>query len=95
MGPTSSQVELAAQVKERHVTRLMSTPAVLGVGVGAADDDPHEAVLVLYLEQGRVHPPLPQAVDGVRVRVVRTDRIVAMEGESRRAIRSRVAGAGP
>jgi hypothetical protein len=79
-GPTTTRVDLASMVKERHVARLMSVPAVLGVGVGAADDDPSEAVLVLYLEQGRAHPPIPEAIEGVRVKIVRTDRIVAMAG---------------
>jgi len=82
--PTSAQVSLATMVKERHVARLMSSPAVLGVGVGAADDDPSEAVLVLYLEQGQAHPPMPQTIDGVRVKIVRTDQIVAMDGSCAR-----------
>lgn len=79
-GPTADQIEVATTVKQRHVGALLSVPAFLGVGVGAADDDPNEAVLVLYVEQGRAHPPIPDAIDGVRVKVVRTDRIVAMEG---------------
>ena len=77
-GPTSTQLGIATMVKERHVARLMSNPAVLGVGVGAADDDPTEAVIVIYLEQGRRHRALPATVDGVRVKIVHTDPIVAM-----------------
>jgi hypothetical protein len=79
-GPAPAQVDLATTVKERHVAMLMSTPAVLGVGVGTADDDPSEAVLVLYIEQGRAYPPMPAALDGVRVKIVLTDRIVAKSG---------------
>ena len=79
-GPAPARVDVATQVKGRHVGALMSHSAVLGVGVGAADDDPSEAVLVLYVEQGRPHPPLPEALDGVRVKLVYTDRIVAMVG---------------
>lgn len=75
---TPAQVAAATSAKERHVARLMSTPVVLGVGVGAADDDPTEAVVVVYLEQGHAHPPIPQRLDGHRVKVVHTDRIVAM-----------------
>jgi hypothetical protein len=79
-GPTAGQIATAATVKERHVAALMAAPAVLGVGVGAADDAPNEAVLVLYVERGQAHPPIPASIEGVRVKIVGTDRIVAMEG---------------
>jgi hypothetical protein len=78
--PTAGQLDVATMAKERHVARLMSTPAVLGVGVGAADDDPDEAVVVIYVEQGRPHPALPEKLDGVGVKIIRTDRIVARGG---------------
>jgi hypothetical protein len=80
LGPVQSEIDYASMVKDRHIEALMNTPAVLGVGVGAADDNPDEAVLVLYLEQGRAHPPIPDALDGVRVKIVRTDPIVSMVG---------------
>ncbi len=78
--PDPSQIALASAVKGRHVGQLMSDDAVLGVGVGASEDDPSEAAIVLYLEQGRSHRPLPAKLDGVRVQVVLTDRIVARVG---------------
>jgi len=82
--PTTGQVDVATRAKKRHAARLMSIPAVLRVGIGAADDDPSDAVVVVYLEQGRAHRPLPETLDGVRVKIVRTDRIVAMEGSCAR-----------
>jgi hypothetical protein len=50
-----------------------------GVGIGAAEDNPLEAVLVVYVESTTSTPfqPLPTEIDGVRVRVILTDRIVA------------------
>jgi hypothetical protein len=69
----------ATAIKERHVAGLMASPAVVGVGVGAADD-PHELRLVIYLERGRAHPPIPTTLEGLRVRVIDTDRFVAMTG---------------
>lgn len=79
-GPTASTIAYATRIKDRHLEALMSTPAVLGVGVGAADGDPREAVLVIYVEQGRAHPPLPLALDDLNVKIVRTDPFVARVG---------------
>jgi len=67
----SSQRALLA--KEKHAERLMQDEAVIGVGVGADPADPSEAVVVIYLEEGRPHGPIPAELDGVRTNVVRTD----------------------
>src|SRR5713101_310034 len=67
----SSQRALLA--KEKHADRLMQDEAVIGVGVGADPNDPSEAVVVIYLEQGRVHGPIPAELDGVRTHIVLTD----------------------
>jgi len=63
----------AMAAKERHVERLMLEDAVLGVGVGVSSEDPSEALVLIYLEEGRSHSPLPADLDGVRTEVVRTD----------------------
>ncbi len=63
----------AMAAKERHAERLMLEDAVLGVGVGVSSEDPSEAVVLIYLEEGRSHSPLPADLDGVRTEVVRTD----------------------
>ncbi len=63
----------ALAAKERHADRLMLDGAVIGVGVGASSENPSEAVVVIYLEEGRAHSPLPAELDGVRTEVVRTD----------------------
>jgi len=59
--------------KEKHADRLMQDEAVIGVGVGADPADPAEAVVVVYVEQGQMHAPIPAELDGVRTVVVRTD----------------------
>ena len=59
--------------KERHADRLMLDDAVLGVGVGVSSQDPSEAAVIVYLEEGRSHAPLPAELDGVRTEIVRTD----------------------
>jgi hypothetical protein len=63
----------AVAAKERHANRLMLDDAVLGIGVGASSENPSETVVVIYLEEGRAHSPLPAELDGVRTEVVRTD----------------------
>ncbi len=63
----------AMAAKERHAERLMLEDAVLGVGVGVSSEDPSEAVVLIYLEEGRSHSPLAADLDGVRIEVIRTD----------------------
>jgi len=63
----------AMAAKERHAERLMLEDAVLGVGVGVSSEDPSEAVVLIYLEEGRSHSPFPADLDGVRTEVIRTD----------------------
>lgn len=72
-GPLVGSMERARLAKEKHADRLMQDAAVIGVGVGADPADPSEAVVVIYVEQGQVHAPIPPELDGVRTVVVRTD----------------------
>ncbi len=66
-------VARATAVKEKHAQGLMADPAVIGVGVGASSADASEAVVLIYLEQGRLHGPIPSELDGVQTEVIRTD----------------------
>ncbi len=77
--PSASDVERARNAKQRNAPALMADPAVqgVGVGVGVADDNDSEAVLVIYVEIGRAHLPIPTHLNGVRTEIVRTDRFVA------------------
>jgi hypothetical protein len=72
-GPLVGSSQRALLAKEKHAERLMQDEAVIGVGVGADPADPSEAVVVIYLEEGRPHGPIPAELDGVRTNVVRTD----------------------
>jgi hypothetical protein len=73
--PIPQDVELANEAKSRHEQALMSMPGVIGVGVTG---DPSGGAVVVYVDRtmGR-DPVLPEHVDNVRVRVVRTDPFVA------------------
>ena len=72
-GPLVGSTERARLAKEKHADRLMKDEAVIGVGVGADPADPSEAVVVIYLEQGRTHGPIQAELDGVPTHVVNTD----------------------
>jgi hypothetical protein len=67
-----------AQVLERHTTRLMSVPGVVGTAEGECAGKPCILVLV-----ERMTPPLRQAIpadlEGVRVEIRETGRIEARD----------------
>lgn len=63
----------AAAVKDLHAARLMSDPAIIGVGVGASESNASEPVITIYVEQGRDHGPIPSELNGIKTQVIRTD----------------------
>lgn len=71
--PSQASFGLAMAAKQANAHRLMADPAVLGVGVGASAHDPSQAVVIVYVEQGRSHAAIPPQLDGVRTQIVRTD----------------------
>ena len=77
--PSEREIEAAMRVKIENENDLFQNPNVLGVGIGAAEDNPLEAVIVIYVESTREHPhqALPAEIDGIRVRVILTDPFVA------------------
>jgi hypothetical protein len=77
--PSEREIAAALRVKVENEADLFRNPNVLGVGIGAAEDNPLEAVIVIYVESTQEHPyrALPTDIDGIRVRVILTDRIVA------------------
>src|SRR6266446_965786 len=83
-GQLVGSLQRALLAKEKHAERLMQDEAVIGVGVGADPADPSEAVIVIYLEEGRPHGPIPAELDGVRTNVVRTDAFRAFAWNERK-----------
>ena len=77
-GPTQAELTRVRNVKNRHKGNMLELPGILGVGVGGADDNPTEAVIVVYVERGRQLPgAIANRVDGVRVKVVNTEEFTA------------------
>ena len=75
--PPSQPNKKAHDAKERYADRLMSRPGVLGVGVGNTEDDKGPAV-ILYMDNNAPGPPfVPAQLDGVPVRVIRTETFVS------------------
>jgi hypothetical protein len=67
----------AHDAKERYANQLMSRPGVMGVGVGNTEDDKGPAV-IMYMDVNTPSPPfVPAQLDGVPVRVIRTDAFVS------------------
>jgi hypothetical protein len=67
----------AGKVLEQNRHDLMSKPGVLGVGVGALEDNSEAAVVVYVDKTSSVKPQLPERVDDVPVRVIFTDPFIA------------------
>jgi hypothetical protein len=57
----------------------MATPGVVGVGVGASDVTPGEAVIEVYVEQANraVRSAIPARLEDVPVRIVETGDVIA------------------
>lgn len=70
---SDEEVLRAKAVKERHEGDLMSNPAILGVGVGASQDDPTASAIVVFVEQGK-QAAIPAEIDGIRTHMIESNR---------------------
>jgi hypothetical protein len=74
-GRSAQGLERARVAKEQHGRAMMMDDAVMGVGVGLGDDG--EPAVVIFVEEGREHRPLPDSLNGVQTKIIRTDTIRA------------------
>ena len=63
-----NEISRATAAKDNHLSTLMSDPAVIGVGV-TAGDVPGTAGVMIFVEQGKGHAPIPAQLDGIPVKV--------------------------
>jgi hypothetical protein len=84
IGLDEYQVENAKSIKERVEADFFGRSGVVGVGIGRASDnkdslDSNEAAIIVYVEtaKGKLPKGFPSEIDGVKVRVIPTDAIVA------------------
>jgi hypothetical protein len=77
--PAANEVQAALQIKNNHEAALFRNLGVIGVGIGAADDNPLQAVIVVYVDntRGNGRNVLPTELDGTKVKVIYTDPFVA------------------
>ena len=71
---SEAEVARATGAKNKHHPEIMADSAVIGVGVGASEDDPNQAAVVIYVDKEKVRAPIPATIDGVRTRIIITDR---------------------
>jgi hypothetical protein len=83
-GISESEVQYVKGIKERHEASLFARPGVVGVGVGKVNDnsDTNEAAIIVYVESNKSALPkgFPKQLDGIKVRLIPTDPIVARCG---------------
>lgn len=71
-------VRAVVTIQDRHTARLMADKDVIGTAT-TLDDNGRAAVMMLVTSQ-RAYDAAPRTLDGAPVKVVLTDRIVAMKG---------------
>jgi hypothetical protein len=91
--PHGTGVSQAQAVKQLYAAQLLQDPAVMAVAVGADDDA--QAVVTIYVEQGRAHRDIPAAINGVRTKIYLSDRIRAYGWNEPRSTSCRVHSAVP
>jgi hypothetical protein len=79
VGPSAGELARVRRVRQARERELFQNDGVLGVGIGAADGRPTEAVLVVYTDRTK-RVDLPAFFDGVRVKRVPTDAFVSFAG---------------
>jgi hypothetical protein len=75
---SEESAEFATAVMKGNEQDLMSRPGVIGVGIGASDDNPNEASIVVYVDlNAAISTRLPKTINGVKVKVIFTEPFVA------------------
>lgn len=67
----------ASRVLEQNRHDLMSRPGVLGVGLGALEDNSAPAIVVYVDKTSSSNPQVPAQIENVPVRVIMTDPFIA------------------
>jgi hypothetical protein len=76
-GLSASEFNRASTAKEGHWQELFQDAAIQGVGVGEDPGNPGQGAVIIYVEEGRAHGPIPAEIAGVKTVVVVTDRFRA------------------
>ncbi len=75
--PSAAALARAEAVRQAHEAALMNNDSVQAVGLGSSEDLSTEPAIVVVVDQARFHGGVPQLLDGVKTRIIRTDLIRA------------------
>ena len=68
----------ATAILEQHRETLMSTPGIIGAGIGASGRADGEAAIIIFVNKDAGQRPfVPESIDGIPVTVILTDEFVA------------------
>ena len=77
-GLSDASVDFATSVMKGREKNLMSRAGVIGVGIGASDDNASEAVIVVYVDvNAKDTARVPKSINGVKVKKIFTEPFVA------------------
>jgi hypothetical protein len=76
-GISRAAMARAVAAKQRNEARLFARGGVIGVGIGASDEDSTEPVIVVYVDSNAISPRVPRRIEGMRVKRVVTDPFIA------------------
>jgi hypothetical protein len=71
---THDEMLRSTAAKNRHAAALLAQAGIIGIGVGMSKDSPAESAVIVYLELGTSQEAIPTELDGVRTRLIATDR---------------------
>ena len=87
LGLPSKEIQRALQVKEQEAHELMKNHAIFAVGISSSEDAPGEAAIIVYEDSTMPAVGIPPSLQGVRTKIVRSDRFRA-SGWNEHEIRS-------
>jgi hypothetical protein len=68
------ETERAEVIMQNYETQILEDPATIGIGVGADETDPTKPSIIVIVESGRYHRPIPNSLDGVPVKLIVSER---------------------
>jgi hypothetical protein len=78
LNASNPAVQSVMAVQNRHTSRLMADPDVIGTATGLTDDG--EVAIMVLVTSRRAADAVPRVIEGVRVKIRMTDRIMAVKG---------------
>jgi hypothetical protein len=73
----ATEFKNTVSIKEAHENSIFNMGGIQGVGVGRSDDAPGETSIVIYTIKGVSHPEIPTTIDGIRTKVIDSERFRA------------------